>query len=134
MTYERDFGAEEPDAEEPTVADEPKLFVDMTELGGGCRLVLAGSVDIATVAALRRGLSDAVDHRGDIEVDLYQVDFMDSQGLNALCTARAALGPGRTIRVVDSSPQVRRLLEVTGLDEVFGIDRLNPPRDRLIPG
>lgn len=116
-------------ARSPDGDDTPFLFVDVTELPAGCRLVVAGTVDLSTSDALRAALADAVERGGDIEIDLFQVGFMDSQGLNALCAARAALPDDRRLRVFDSSGPVRRLLEITGLDEVFGLDRANPPRE-----
>lgn len=102
---------------------EPTLFVDVTEIAGGSRLVVAGEIDLATAAEFSDALTAAIEHGGNVELDLYQVSFMDSQGLAAMCGALAALPDGRTLRVFDSSPNVRRLLEVTGLDATFGTDR-----------
>ena len=81
----------------------------------------AGEVDLATARSLQTALVRAADAGGDIEVDLFGVSFMDSQGLAAMIVGRQAVRPGRTFTVVDCSRAVERLLDITALAESFGL-------------
>jgi anti-anti-sigma factor len=80
-------------------------------------------VDLATAPALRDDLLNALDHDGvHLVVDARDVTFMDSSGVNVLVRARerAATLEG-SLHVVACSPGVRRVLEITGLDERLGL-------------
>ncbi|WP_158977479.1 STAS domain-containing protein, partial [Streptomyces roseus] len=58
----------------------------------------------------------------EVAVDLRELVFRDSAGLNALLVARlVAVAGGRVLRLVAPGRQVTRLLEVTGADSVFTI-------------
>jgi anti-anti-sigma factor len=71
---------------------------------------------------------DAVDV---VRVDLAAVEFMSSSGLRALVQAgQAAEAEGKRLHVIAASHIVTCLLEVTTLDEYFGLGRadLGPGR------
>lgn len=56
-------------------------------------------------------------------IDLHEVTFMDSAGLNALLLARIqAHRQGTVIHLARPSHQVARLLDITGCDQAFPID------------
>ena len=55
-------------------------------------------------------------------IDMSATSFLDSSGLGALVTMlNAANGRGIPMQLRDLSPQLRRLLEVTGLMSVFDV-------------
>lgn len=55
-------------------------------------------------------------------IDLAEVRFMDSSGLGALIQIRnAAAHDGRRVELRSVHPRVRRILEITGLLDVFDI-------------
>jgi hypothetical protein len=55
-----------------------------------------------------------------IAVDLSTTEFCDSAGLAVLVRARRlAIAEGKELRLVVSTPQVMRILSVTGLDRWF---------------
>lgn len=57
-----------------------------------------------------------------VHVDLSSVTFMDSSGIRALLQGQQAVAArGGTIRVVQASATVRRLLELTGLEEQLNL-------------
>ncbi|MGN9908663.1 STAS domain-containing protein [Phytohabitans sp. LJ34] len=93
------------------------LLVSAVHLGDGVRLVVAGEVDVVSAGQFRQYLSGALDLRpASLTVDLGGVTFLDSTGLSALVYAHQRAGDeGIHFRVADPQPQVRRLLEVTGL-------------------
>ena len=56
-----------------------------------------------------------------LRIDLSGVTFMDSSGLNALIGIRTLALARHTLVVENSSANVRRILEITGLSQAFGI-------------
>jgi len=84
-------------------------------------VTVTGELDVATSPRLRRRLDDAVDAGArDVSVDLSLVGFMDSSGLGALMAVHHRLQEsGGGIAIVGAAPSVRKILEITALDEVF---------------
>jgi anti-anti-sigma factor len=85
-------------------------------------LHVRGDVDLATAPKLQAALEEL--DTGAVVVDLTEVTFLDSSGLSALVQARKRLteGPtGATFRLVVARPSIRRVLEVTGLTQVFTV-------------
>jgi len=90
---------------------------------GAQRLVLSGDIDLATVSALREALTRAVkaDTVTAVDVDLTQVDFLDSTGIVALVEGRRlADGAGKGYRVAGAHGMVRHVLEITGVLDYLG--------------
>jgi anti-sigma B factor antagonist len=86
--------------------------------GGQVLLRIAGEVDLASAPAFRAGLSAAIDDaHGCVFLDLGDVTFMDSAGIEELVRAREDAG-GR-LRVCALHPSVRRVLEMTALLDWF---------------
>lgn len=82
-----------------------------------------GELDVATVSTLRKRLEPLNGRGGDNAFDrivylLPELTFMDSTGLHCILTAVAGHGPD-TIGIREPSPQVRRLLELVGLDSLI---------------
>ena len=89
------------------------------------QLLLSGEIDLASADALRRAGIRAVDALGPsdrLDIDLSGVTFIDSSGLGALVSIRnAADSAGREMSLLGASASVVRLLELTGLREVFTV-------------
>jgi anti-sigma B factor antagonist len=86
-------------------------------------VVVAGDLDMATAADMAQHLAEVVGAGTDVVVDLSGLEFIDSTGLNALIAAwRASRGRGRTLTVRRPAHCVRRVLGITGLDQVFAIE------------
>ncbi|WP_405979888.1 STAS domain-containing protein [Streptomyces sp. NBC_00158] len=89
-----------------------------------------GEIDIDTAPALHRALSEALAHASPakpVAVDCSALTFCDSSGLNVLLTARrTAQGTGTVIRLAAPSPQLQRLLEITGARPLFPVDPYPP--------
>lgn len=90
---------------------------------------LSGEVDIHTADAIRGAASLAVaDGASSLCLDLAEVTFMDSQGLNALVGAHRALDRvGAELHLANVPAPLQRLLELTGLDRVLRFDVLSEP-------
>ncbi len=86
-----------------------------------------GPLEAATVGALRSVILEAVDTYRPrmLTVDLRRVPFMDSIGIGTLVAANnKARETGGRMEVRSPSPFVHRLLQVTGLTELFGLPDL----------
>jgi anti-sigma B factor antagonist len=91
----------------------------------GIRVVaVQGELDLNTAPKLEEMLNRAVDGGGSLVVDLSGCDFIDSTGVALLIRTWQSLGDGASPRrFVLSCPnrQVRRLFEITGLDDQIQI-------------
>lgn len=92
-------------------------------------LRVAGEIDMATVeplrdAARRTASSGEYD---SVVIDLLGVEFIDSTGLHALTEAHAAMQRiGGSVTIVCASPNLLKVFELTGLDQVLTIVRDRP--------
>jgi anti-anti-sigma factor len=94
--------------------EQPVLRVD--EERDAIVVRLGGDLDLYNVEQVRAALGGAVDRAPTrVVVDLEQVEFVDSTALGALVEARRGLGRG-AFRLAAPQPEVRRALEVSGLD------------------
>jgi anti-anti-sigma factor len=94
------------------------------QLDDGVRVVaVRGELDLGTAADLERPLEDAVSS-GDASVliDLSECEFIDSTGIALIVRAWQRLdqgadgnGRGRVV-ICSANEQVRRVLEITGLE------------------
>jgi anti-sigma B factor antagonist len=86
-------------------------------------VVAEGEIDMASAPALGAQLNELWSVGWtEIELDLHGVTFMDSSGIHLLLTAsRAAQQSGNRLTIIDGSDAVRRVLSLTGMDEVLRI-------------
>ena len=88
---------------------------------------LEGELDFGSVPRFDGAMATiASDER--LFVDLRSLEFIDSAGLGALVRlhARMAAGGGTLSCVVLPQSMARRLFEVTGLDDLFGLVDTSP--------
>ncbi|HEY8544982.1 MAG TPA: STAS domain-containing protein [Acidimicrobiales bacterium] len=80
-------------------------------------IVVAGEVDLGVADRLWGCIASVVETGGPVVLDFAEVSFIDSSGVNLLTRAYHQLG-GRPEAVVvrRPSPQVRRVLEMSGVD------------------
>lgn len=103
--------------------------------GGAIVVEVLGPLEAATVGALRSVvLAELESYRPRVlTVDLRRVPFMDSIGIGTLVTVNnKAREVGGSMEVRSPSPFVHRLLQITGLTEVFGLPDL--PDDAPVSG
>lgn len=88
---------------------------------GGCAVVSAvGEVDLATSPGLSHALKVAVERAPRTIVDLSEVSFVDSTGLQVLVQARSRVHDRHgLIALVAPTGMPRRVLEVSQLDQAF---------------
>ncbi len=87
--------------------------------------VLYGEVDLHVAPELRDRLTSVVDEGADyVVLDLARVSFIDSMALGVVLSAMKRLrsNGGQLRVVVPSSSELRRIFEITMLDEVLVLD------------
>lgn len=90
--------------------------------GDVCVLRVAGEIDMASADVFRDRLLAGLERVDSLEVDLSRVTFMDSSGLSALVQMhKKAAASDKKVVLVDLSAITARLLEITGLRDVFDI-------------
>jgi anti-sigma B factor antagonist len=99
------------------------ISVRTDHVGRQAIMALSGELDLVSAPRLRNAIAslhgEAVD---DVVVDLAGLTYIDSVGIGLLVASRRRLdAEGRTFSVRNPAPQVRRLLEITGLVEYLGL-------------
>jgi anti-sigma B factor antagonist len=90
----------------------------------GCAIVaVSGDVDISTSPDLREALANVLAAGSrSVVVDLSAVRFVDSTGLGVLVGAFTAVrNAGGRLAVVNDHAPVLKVLNITALDEVLGV-------------
>jgi anti-anti-sigma factor len=85
-----------------------------------------GELDVAALPELRGAIARAAgggSRPAQVVLDLSEVTFLDAAVLGALVAERRALqAAGGTLRLAGVSPKLRRLIGLTGLREMLGLD------------
>jgi anti-anti-sigma factor len=107
---------------------EPEAFRIEQERPAGSNVVvfvLYGEVDLHVAAEVRAQLTDAIQSGvSGMVIDLARVTFLDSMALGVLLGALKLLrARGAELRLVVPTPELRRVFELTLLDEVFTLAR-----------
>jgi anti-anti-sigma factor len=83
--------------------------------GSAC-LEISGELDVTTIPALTRQLARLADLRpGRLVIDLSGLAYLDCASASLLASTAALLPAGRSLVLASARPEVRRLLQVTGL-------------------
>ena len=100
------------------------LELSVAEQDGSATVAANGELDIHTSVELERVLLQLVDDQvKHVTVDLEGVTFIDSAGLRALVVGHNALEQGGgTLQLQNPSPMASRLLSITGLNDLFGVE------------
>lgn len=92
------------------------IDIDIVERDGVVVVVVQGEVDLYVAPEFEESLARAgAGQAPSIVVDLDRVDFMDSAGVHVLLQFWNSCRNGTHLALTHGSPQVRRLLEVTGV-------------------
>lgn len=98
------------------------LELDCQVNGTTARVELRGDVDMATAPELRRTLEELIDDGAtEVVLDCRHLEFLDSSGIGTLVAARTRIGAEGVIALEAPRANVRRVLEVTGVDQDLSI-------------
>lgn len=86
-------------------------------------VAVAGEVDISNVPALRDAINLALEQPpATVELDFSQVSYIDSTGIGVLVgAAHHAREHEKALRVTHAQPNVMRVAQLLGVDELIGI-------------
>lgn len=104
------------------------------QAGSDCAVYrFVGELDALTAPRLRQVLARMVSSPSAV-IDLSEVTFIDSTGLNALVGGiRRIRECGGQVAVSSSRPQVRRLLTLTGFDKIVLLaDSVDEAAEKLV--
>ena len=112
--------------------DRPQFGVELVRVGDDVAVVaLQGEVDIYSAPQFKEVMIQSIDEGAKhIVVDLAGVTFIDSTALGVLVSGgkRLQQTPGG-LAIGCPDAKIRRILEITGLDTVFGV---YPSRDEAL--
>ncbi len=96
-----------------------ELVIETSDSDGATRVALSGEFDLAAIKRFEEAIAEAeAGSPSAIVIDLRRLEFMDSSGLRALVMAHErAKNAGRRLTIVPGPPQVRRVFEITHLDD-----------------
>lgn len=86
-------------------------------------VTVGGEIDLYTAPQLRNGLVEALEAGARrLVIDMSRTEFCDSTGISVLLSAmKRSRDRGGDLELVAPKPAVMKVLQVTGLDEVFVI-------------
>lgn len=122
-----------------TGAIEPgeRVRIETERYGESWLVTVAGDIDLHSAPELRDRLAALGDPGVEqVVVDLSECEFLDSMGLGVLLGAKKRMArEGRELHIVVTSPDVRRIFEITMLDRVLDLhatraEALNGDRPR----
>lgn len=95
--------------------------VKVGDIEHGVRTIsVRGELDLSTAPELEGPLQQALDNdEGSVLIDLAQCEFIDSTGIALIVRAWQRLDSGengRSLVICSQNEQVRRVLEITGLE------------------
>jgi anti-sigma B factor antagonist len=105
------------------ISAERELLLEVERRGVAATLSVRGELDASTapdLADLCRTVH--ADGAREVVIDLTDTSFLDSSGLRALIEAHRIFTDGGKLQLAHASEPVRRLLEITGLDDYFTLD------------
>jgi anti-anti-sigma factor len=96
-------------------------LLDVMPTPAGLRI--EGELDLATAPVLSAHLDPLPRWCHDVVIDVAGLRFVDSTGLGVLLRAHhAAQDEGRRVLLASPSERVRRLLQISALDDVLLVD------------
>ena len=119
----------------PMVAPNEEPDYRESELVDGTKLVtLGGELDVFTAGAeVRELLEECAESARHVVLDMSQVTFIDSAGIGLLVkTHRRLADIERRLVMLRPHPSVRRIIELTGLDQVLAVADTWPEAETLL--
>ncbi|MEV0582711.1 STAS domain-containing protein [Nonomuraea sp. NPDC050310] len=105
-----------------------ELKVSTRSHAGHALVEIAGEIDLYTAPRLQSEFTRLLqDGPQRVVIDMSQVEFCDSTGMNVLLSALKRIKEqGGVLDVAAPRPAVRKILQVTGLDSVFTVHESVP--------
>ncbi|MDT5092208.1 MAG: anti-sigma factor antagonist [Mycobacterium sp.] len=104
------------------MTDTEPITTSVVQHKGITVLAVGGEVDLATAPIFEKAIDDAL--AGDppaLVIDLTQVSFLASAGLQLLVATQERIGGTGEFAVVADGPATSRPIQLTELDKIFGL-------------
>jgi len=106
------------------VTDTDPITTSVVHHDGVVVLAVGGEIDLATAPVFEAAISDALaDDPAAFVIDLSDVTFLASAGLQLLVATQERIGQTTEFAVVADSPVTSRPIELTDLDKIFALYR-----------
>jgi anti-sigma B factor antagonist len=100
----------------------PNVELKTSVCEGRVVVALHGELDVTSAADTEAAITGLLARGRCLVIDMSALDFIDCASLGALLRARGAARRGRgDVVLAAPQPQVRRILALTGQDEVFWV-------------
>ncbi len=98
------------------------MNINVENNNGLCRLRIEDEMTISTAAELKKALLDSLAGCREIEIDLSQVNEMDTAGFQLLYLARREADiSNKVFRIVSPGPKILSVLQLYNMKEFFDI-------------
>ena len=102
----------------------PELSIQHEEVDGRLVVAVSGDLDLGSAPALESALANLAPFGRPVVIDLGGVEFIDSSGMRSLLTVNEMVmtAVGSPVTLAGGTPTTKRLIELTGIDQVFRIE------------
>lgn len=97
------------------------LKIDMTQNGAEYTFTLDGRLDTMTSPKLNSKINEIINDADKLVMDLKELEFISSAGLRVLLGALQAIEDKGEMVVINLSPAVREVFDLTGFSRLFNI-------------
>lgn len=99
-----------------------ELGMDLGYSAGIPVVMVSGEIDFFTAPKLDQRLGEIADQgHKRVQVDLSEVEYMDSEGIKVLIRLRNALGEDGEVTIKGAKGPVLRVLQISGLPRLFRV-------------
>jgi anti-sigma B factor antagonist len=78
-----------------------------------------GRLDTITAPELEKDLENSLDGVTELVFDFQRLEYISSAGLRVLMFAKKSVNPNASVKIINVSPAVREVLEITGMGKAL---------------
>ena len=99
------------------------MDIDIQEQGNSVSIIVNGDIEMMTIKTFKQKLFEIGQNADkDIEIDLSNVDYIDSSGVGVLISLlKLQKKKGKTLKINKVSSKVLNVLKLSSLSDVFNI-------------
>jgi len=99
------------------------MDIDIQEQGSSVNIIVNGDIEMMTIKTFKQKLFEIGQNADkDIEIDLSNVDYIDSSGVGVLISLlKLQKKKGKTLKINKVSSKVLNVLKLSSLSDVFNI-------------
>lgn len=98
------------------------MEIKLEKTGAEALFTLNGRLDTVTSPELEKLVEKGLDGITDLTLDFKGVDYISSAGLRVLLRAEKKMSAVGTMKLVNVSPIIMEIFEITGFNEILSIE------------